>query len=354
VRTIITTPSLDPNIKVAGISAVTGFIIENNIDNKYIVFEIGKKDDERRDIMWFLNILKTYFKWCHLLLCERKALIHFNLALAKPSIIRDSPLIIIARILKKRMVIHLHGGDYLMHKNLPTWMKWLLKFDFGGKHPIIVLSPLEQAALKERLNINSVVLCNCVNVNDSFAYNRNYDNDEMNLLFLGRISDQKGIEYIYQALKLLKQTNLKFKFTMAGRGRQEQIYVQKFRDLLDHDFDFKGVVSGEQKIKVLKENNVFLLPSFFEGLPMALLESMSFGLVPITTDVGSIGYIITDGENGIFVKRYSSEDIVSALQRLSVDKELRNQLSVNARNYIYENFKPEEYISHLNKIYNYE
>ena len=353
-KTIITTPSLNANNKVAGISSVTSFIIDHNIERKYIVFEIGKNDDVQRGILWFLNILKTYFKWCYLMATERKVLIHFNIALAKPSIIRDSPLILIAKMLRKRMIIHLHGGDYLMHKKLPAWMKWTLKLTFAGKRPIIVLSPLEQTALKERLNVKSLILCNCVNLDDSNAFNRNYDNNDMNLLFLGRICEQKGIGFIYQALKLLKQKNVKFKFTIAGRGPEEQLYIQKFRQLLNDDFLFKGVVSGDEKIKVLKENNIFLLPSFFEGLPMALLEGMSFGLVPITTNVGSIKYVITDGENGIFVNRYSSEDIYTVLQRLSIDSELRKKLSINARNHIYRNFKPEEYIIDLNKIYNYE
>jgi glycosyltransferase involved in cell wall biosynthesis len=121
--------------------------------------------------------------------------------------------------------------------------------------------------------------------------------------------------------------------------------------LLQDDFEFKGVVSGEKKIKVLKKNNVFLLPSFFEGIPLALLESMSFGLVPITTNVGSISYVISDKENGLLVNTRSSEEIALAIEKLSLDRMFKNRLSINARNYIFQNLKPEEYVSQLNKIY---
>ncbi|RYE37372.1 MAG: glycosyltransferase, partial [Sphingobacteriales bacterium] len=164
----------------------------------------------------------------------------------------------------------------------------------------------------------------------------------------------KGIEFIYDALKVLKQKGVKFKFTMAGRGPEEDPYVEKFTMLLQEDFEYKGVVSGEGKTKVLQENNVFLLPSFFEGMPVALLESMSFGLVPITTNVGSIKSVITHDKTGIFVKPFSSEEIVHAVERLARDTEFKTKLSINARNHIFNNFKPEEYIVHLNAIYNYE
>jgi glycosyltransferase involved in cell wall biosynthesis len=104
----------------------------------------------------------------------------------------------------------------------------------------------------------------------------------------------------------------------------------------------------------LKKCNVFLLPSFFEGLPIALLESMSFGLVPIVTNVGSIINVVNDGINGMIVNSHSSEDIAFAVEKLSKEKEYLKELSINARQYIFSNFKPEAYISRLNEIYNYE
>ena len=141
---------------------------------------------------------------------------------------------------------------------------------------------------------------------------------------------------------------------MAGKGPEEKVFIQKFSDLLGIDFEFKGVVSGDQKTGLLKECNVFLLPSFYEGLPMALIESMSFGLVPITTNVGSIKYVIGDGINGIIVNTHSSEEIAFAIEKLSKDKEYMSELSKNARQYIFNNFNPEEYIARLNEIYSYE
>ena len=141
---------------------------------------------------------------------------------------------------------------------------------------------------------------------------------------------------------------------MAGKGPEENLFIQKFNDLLGTDFEFKGVVSGDQKTELLKKCNVFLLPSFYEGLPMALIESMSFGLVPVTTNVGSIKSVIENGKNGIFVSTHSSEEIAAAIEKLLKDKECLELLSKNARQFIFSNFNPEMYIARLNEIYNYE
>jgi glycosyltransferase involved in cell wall biosynthesis len=89
-------------------------------------------------------------------------------------------------------------------------------------------------------------------------------------------------------------------------------------------------------------------------LPIALLESMSFGLVPITTNVGSINQVIHNGENGIIVKTHSSQEIEFAIEKLSKERMLMHKLSKNAKHHIFTNFNPELYINRLNEIYNYE
>jgi glycosyltransferase involved in cell wall biosynthesis len=355
-RIIITSPSLNTNHNVSGISSVTNFIISSNPDNEYIHFIIGRKDNEKRNLSWFLRILGVYIKWLHLMVTQRAVLIHFNLALSEDSIIRDSPLIILARLFCKRMIIHIHGGDFLMHKKKPLWMTRLLKIVLSGKNPIVVLSPIEKEVLQESNNCKNIyVLPNCIALNEANDFDRIYsDSEPLKLLFLGRISVEKGIDYIYLAMESLKAKGIKFMFFMAGKGPEEINYNQKFENLLGKDFEFKGVVSGVQKSDLLKKCDVFLLPSFFEGLPMALLESMSFGLVPVVTNVGSIKYVVNDGINGMMVNSHSSEDIAFAIEKLSKEKEHLRELSKNARQYIFSNFKPEVYISRLNEIYDYE
>jgi glycosyltransferase involved in cell wall biosynthesis len=355
-KIIITSPSLDANQNISGISSVTQFVINYNTEHKYLHFELGRRDNENRNLIWFFRILRSYLKWTFLILSRKGILIHFNLALCMGSIIRDSPLIMIARLFRKRMIIHIHGGDFLIYKKNPYWMYLLLKLVFSGKNPIIVLSPLEEKVLQQKFKSDKiVVLPNCIGLKEASDFDRDYPvNKILIVLFLGRISIDKGIEDIFLAMEFLKKKGIKFKFIMAGKGPEENFFIQKFNDLLGMDFEYKGVVSGSQKVKLLKNCDVFLLPSFFEGLPMALLETMSFGLVPVTTNVGSIKYVIKDGINGILVKSHSSEEIAFAIEKLSNDKVYMQELSKNARQYILDYFNPKVYIARLNEIYSYE
>lgn len=355
-KIIITSPSLDPTENVSGISSITKFIINVNEGNEYVHFELGKRDDDRRNFGWLFRILRAYIKWGYILFTQRGSLIHFNLALSRLSLIRDSPLIVTARLFRRRMVFHLHGGEFLMRTTTPRWMNYLLKINFAGRNPKICLSGLEQEVLKRKLKSDKIfVLPNCLELNDAMRFKRKYPQDQsLILLFMGRISVSKGLDLIFHALEALQAQRKKFKFIMAGKGPEEKLYVRKFRDLLGDAFEFKGVVSGDQKTKLLKACNVFLLPSRFEGLPMALLESMSFGLVPITTDVGSITDVVTNASNGLVINSQTSEEIVLAIEKLIEDKPFMQQLSRNAQQYIFRNYNPALYISKLNAIYHYE
>ena len=97
--------------------------------------------------------------------------------------------------------------------------------------------------------------------------------------------------------------------------------------------------------------DVFVMPTYFEGLPMSLLETMSYGVVPVVTKVGSIPTVVKDGENGLFVKVKDVESICKALKKLDDDRSLLAKMSVEARKTIQENFSATKYVERLNAIY---
>jgi len=355
-KVIITSPSLDPEVNVSGISSITKFIIDSNPGNNYHHFEIGKKDEEKRNVRWLLRIFQTYCRWIQILFTNRNSLVHFNLSLDKRSLIRDSPLILLARIFRSKIIVHIHGGVVLTKKDNPWWVKQLLRLNFSNRYPKVVLSSLEEEIVRDMSkNENIYILPNCIRLVEADSFQRTYNQVEpLKLLFMGRIVPTKGLDYIYLALKSLKEKGMPFKFIMAGKGPDEDTYVEKFENLLGDDFEFKGIVAGDAKTDVLRNSDVFLLPSFFEGLPIALLEAMSFGLVPLATDVGSIKHVIKDYNNGIIVKKHSADDLANSIQLLMSRREYMQELSINARSYIFENYNSSSYVSSLNKIYEYD
>ena len=354
-KILITAPSLDTRLNVSGISSVTNFIISNNKNCRYQHFELGRRDDEKRNILWLLGMIKTAGKWMVTVPSKKIELVHFNFALSRASILRDVPLVLFAKFVGKKMLIHIHGGDYLSNKAAPRWMQGFLKKAFSGNTAVIVLSADEKTMIAERyMAKNITILPNCVDVKEAQAFKRNHTgNAVVKLLFIGRISKAKGLDFIYDALSELKTKQVPFKFFMAGTGADEKEYVKKFAELLGDSFDFKGVVSGTIKTELYKNCDVFLLPSLFEGLPMSLLEAMSFGLVPVVTDVGAMSDAVINGKTGIIIEMndHTATEMVKAIDQLVNNTDLVQQLGVNAANFIFTNYSPVKYVEQLNKIY---
>jgi glycosyltransferase involved in cell wall biosynthesis len=350
---IITGPSLDPDENIGGISAVVSLIINSNKGYNYIHFELGKHDNKRRSLSDFFRVVNGWIRWFLLLVRRENIFIHFNISLETRSLLRDTPLILLARLLNRRIVIHLHGGMYMGSTELPGWIKRLIVSVLSGKEPKIVLSEKEQDLIAKKFRAENIyILPNSVDLCDAKAFKRIWPDPCLpRLLFISRIVKAKGIDDILLALKQLRQTDIPFHFTMAGDGEDRNEYVNKFTESLDTQFTYKGVVSGNVKSSLFRECNIFLLPSHYEGLPVSLLESMSYALVPIVTDVGSIKNVVSDGYNGIIVKKNSYEDIYNAITRLIREEGLINKMGNNARNYIFENFSTENYVSQLNEIY---
>ena len=166
-------------------------------------------------------------------------------------------------------------------------------------------SPLEQDALNAKVAVERVVvLPNCVSLDEARKFERTYPEDEtLQILFMGRISRQKGLDVILEALDTLQEPRPSvFGSYWRAKDLTRLLYVRRFGELLGNKFEFTGVVGTKERSQLLRRCNVFVLPSLFEGLPMALLESMSFGVVPITTDVGSISTVVVNQSNGLIIK----------------------------------------------------
>lgn len=351
---IIVSPSLDPTKNVSGLSSVTRFIIENNPHHNYIHFELGRKDGEKGGIYRVGSIISGYRAWKQLLRMHRDAIVHYNFPLEKPSIMRDPPYM--RAVLKNgnRMVIHIHGGVYLTSESIPFPFRQILKHVFSWKVPFITLSETETEVLRRRFHAKHVMsLPNCIDLKDAQTFERKYKDDStpLTLGYLGRIAKTKGMDYLLQACCILKERHIPFCLKIAGAEEVEGQYLPQFSKVLGNQFVYSGIVSGESKNTFLQSLDVLAMPTFFEGLPMSLLECMSYGAVPVITPVGSIPTVVTDHQNGLFIKVKDTQSIVDAITYLHTNRDKLKLMSSAARNYIFEHFDSDSYIDKLNNIY---
>ncbi|WP_235852791.1 glycosyltransferase family 4 protein [Mycobacterium interjectum] len=123
----------------------------------------------------------------------------------------------------------------------------------------------------------------------------------------------------------------RLRVTLAGDGEVEGVRAAVAAAGLGDTIQVVGWLDAAARDELLCAAHVFLLPSRDEGLPMALLEAMAYGLAPVTTTVGSIGEVVSDGVTGVVVQPGSPDQIAGALTALVTDDRLRERLGTAAR-----------------------
>lgn len=353
-KVIITSPSLNPEENVSGISSVAQFIISNNKEVEYIHFEVGKKDAESGGkLSRIRRIWHNRVEWKQLLRQHPDAVIHYNMPLMGAAVIRDYLLLQVVHRQGNSIVLHVHGGNYMKNRQRPRIVQRLIEKVFAWAKHIVVLSDEEKRIVEEDFKVPNVhSLPNCIDLSDARVHKRSFDNNRpLSILYLGRIEKNKGIDYILEAAKKLKADKVPFTLHFAGKEETQDEYIPQFKSDLGESFIYHGVVFDKMKYDLLKQCDVFLLPSFYEGLPMSLLETMSFGMVPVVTPVGSIPAVVTDRVNGIYIKVKNIDDIVNAITKLANNKTLMQDLSSKTQNCIFEKFDDNVYINILNSLY---
>ncbi len=352
-KVIVVSPSLDTTKNVSGISTVVQYMINHNDKVEYLHFEQGRHDGEN-SFHRFFELIKQYVSWKRLLEENPDAIIHYNYPLMFFSSLRDYIFMAAAKKKKCKLLVHVHGGDYLMRNDVPLIPKLCIKKVFGWQVPVVVTSEVEKQHLEDAYGLKKVtVLQNCVDLQDDANFRHAFPSDNKPLTFgyLGRITKNKGIGFLLEACRKLKEVGVPFRFVMAGKEENKGEYVNSFKEVLDARFEFIGVVNIEMKKQLLRKMDVLVLPSFFEGLPMSLLECMAYGVVPLCTPVGSITTVLKDGESGLLLNVKDSDSIVKQMKYLHENRTELNRLSKNAHATIMKTYSPKKYAEILNELY---
>ena len=370
---IITAPSLDTKKNVSGVSSVVRFIIDNNPGRRYIHFELGRQDNERRGPRRLLSLTKALWEWKKLLSKNTEALVHYSFPLSAPSILRDPLFMWTAKRKGHRMVVHIHGGLFLNAERTPWLLRKILKWVFSWDVPFIVLSDKEREILMDKFSAKNVeILPNCVSIpeEDNYTHKEQRRHDGIIMGYLGRIEGNKGMRELLEACKRLKEEGVDFKLRFAGKEQKEGEFIPEYKNALGGNFEYVGLVSGKTKELFMRNLDIFIMPTYFEGLPMSLLECMSYAITPVVTPVGSIPTVVdsidtttrdtsgkynleavTEGMDGVFIKKQDVRSIIDAVKLLYDNREMTRKLGLNARKRIIQEFSPNEYIEKLNSIY---
>lgn len=259
-------------------------------------------------------------------------------------LIRDGILILLAKLFGKKVIIFYRGWK------LPTFQKiqsnklirTIFNFVYQQNVYQIVLANafkngLEDISAKKQYPIWRTTTA----IDKKQIVIKNLQNEgKLNILFLGRIQNLKGIEEIIDAIILLKNQNLiqNFKFTLVGHespaGYISLLKKKLKENKIPHEsYDFPGRVTNNAKYALYASHHIFLLPSYTEGCPNSVLEALASGLFCITTNVGALQDIIQDNVNGLTVDTKSSEAVAKALIHCANNRAILDNRQARAKQY---------------------
>ena len=260
-------------------------------------------------------------------------IVHLHIS-ERGSTLRKIILAVICFLFRKPVFLHTHGAEFhQFYKNLNEYSRKIVSLVFRQCHYIIVLSnKLKVYYVKELGLIDQrvVVLYNPVVLPASFP--DRYGHTKTTFLFIGRIGYRKGAFDLIKAFKkLTKEERKQAEIILAGDGETEYAEILIKRLYLTDKVKLMGWIDKEKRDKLLAKSDVFILPSYNEGMPMALLEAMGWGLPVITTPVGGIPDFVFSNKNGLLICPGNIDQIKETMKTLIRDKGLRTKLGNAAR-----------------------
>lgn len=175
---------------------------------------------------------------------------------------------------------------------------------------------------------------------------------ELTIISCSRIVPVKRIERIISALRILDEKKVSLKWIHFGDGDMRQFLTEQAKNLKNIKVEFFGNIKNSDLMKMYEENyyKCFVNVSESEGLPISIMEALSFGIPVIATDVGGTSEIVKEGKNGFLLKKDFTDDELAdrILNIVNCDESLYNSLRVSARRIWENNF---EYKNNINKLF---
>lgn len=255
----------------------------------------------------------------------------------------------------KRIIVTIHGLDWQRAK----WGGFATKYiKFGEKmaikyaDEIIVLSENVQKYFLETYNRKTNFIPNGVNKpeikNANIIKNKYNIEKDSYILFLGRVVPEKGIHYLIDAYK---QVNTDKVLVIAGGASDTSSYYQELKKMSENNENiiFTGFIQGEELEELYSNAYIYVLPSDLEGMPLSLLEAMSYKNCCLTSDIDECKTVMDD--KGIVFEKSNIEDLKNKLQYLCDNKEIVEKYKNESQKYVLEKYNWNDVVDRTLSLY---
>lgn len=331
-------------MKILGV--VPSFTILGGVANHYQGLTPYWEDDvtyieygKRKGIPAFLTLIPDYFRFLFKLVTLRPDVVIVNPSLRYYQITRDGIYLLTAKIFGKKVVTFIHGWDKKVYEKVkihPSLFCWV----YGKSQFIYTLFSGFRKDL-QALPLNCPILLTTTKVSDSLV--NGFDITKRNgaihqLLFLARVERSKGIDVTIQAYDILKKKYPSLCLCVCGTGgalNDSKEYVDSHHI---KDVSFEGFIKGDDRIPYFSNSQIYILPTFEEGMATSVLEAMAMGQVVISRPVGGVVDFFENGKMGYLLDSLNPQDYADVIEKLINNQALAKQIAENNYNYATEHF----------------
>ena len=356
IKIVLLGPAL---IAVSGVTTHLNQIFGSVLNRRFVLlhFQVGSEGRLENGLQRMLRFAVNPLVFFFFLSWHRPAVVHLNTSLEPKSYWRDIIFLMIALMLRRRVIYQVHGGalprDFFSNNRVLTdLLQWVLT----RPDVVVLLAQVELDAYRNFVPRQPLALVpNAINAEILVAVPLSAKPiGPLRLVYLGRLAESKGIFDILTALVSLVEEGRSLQLTFGGSGPDERDLRAKVLELgLGDLVVFAGPVFGTDKDQIWRDGHIFVFPTYHrEGLPYALLEAMAAGTVPITTRTGAIPDVMQDGVHGLLVEAKSPTALARAIARLDDDRIMLARMSEASRARVLEKYTVQRLADDFTYIYN--
>lgn len=333
---------------MGGIATYVEDMLKSDLNKEYDIFHLNTTrslEIKESFVKNFLLFCKNSLKLVYLLLLHKPKIVHIHTS-SYMAFWEKSIFLIISKVFNKKVVLHIHGGGFRnFYLSRGLIIKILIKFLLNLSDTIIVLSNTWKEFFTQITESDKItIIHNAVNPNFYEVDNTKNSSNKtsIQILFAGYLSRDKGIYDILDAVPLIIKTRKDVKFVFAGAedkpGELEIIRKRIIRNDIGNYVFFLGVLSKREIISTYENSDIFILPSYIEGMPLTVLEAMAAGLPVISTPIGGIPEVIVDGVNGFLITPGDYVDLANKISELIENNDFCKMMGMNNQKKIKENY----------------
>lgn len=255
-----------------------------------------------------------------------------------------------------RTVVTIHGLDWARekwHNGIGSkYIKFGEKMAAKYADEVIVLSRNVQKYFKDTYGRETVYIpngVNCPNIVEPDIIKKKFNLDKNEyILYLGRLVPEKGLRYL---LRAFRKTNTNKKLVIAGGFSNKDSYCNELKKIAadDERIIFTGFAQGKLLEELFSNAYIYTLPSDLEGMPISLLEALSYGNCCLTSDIPECSEVLKG--QGVMFEKGNTNDLCDKLQMLCDNEAIVNKYRATAKDYVLSKYNWDDVVDKTLELY---